>query len=380
VEESLDAGVVTPAVGRPADDAPEGYAEWLVELKRRVRATQFQALRAANAEIIQLYWSVGRDILERQHRLGWGAGVLQRLSADLRREFPGQQGWSPRNVQYMRAMALAWAGEGSNVPRSVAHLPWGHIRLLLDRLDRRDERDWYAVRAQEEGWSLPILRLQIDTDLRHRLGSAPSNFAQTLPSPDSDLAQGLTKDPVVFQHLGLTGPMNEQALEDALMDRIQDTLLELGRGMALVGRQVRITADGKNQWIDLLLFHTEQLRYIVIELKISEFETGFVGQLGSYVVAVDDLLRRSEIHAPTVGILLCQGKNEAWVRYALASASAPLAVADWRMLPVDARAALPSAEELQAVVNDELAIQRAAFEASRGDDRSRMVRDGRRQP
>lgn len=350
---------------RSAEPMPEGYAEWLTTVKARVRETQFRALRAANAEVIQLFWSIGRDILERQKTLGWGAGVVHRVSADLQREFPDQQGWSPRNLQYMRAMARAWEDETANVPRSVAHLPWGHIRLLLDRLDNREERDWYAAQAQALGWSLPILRLQIDTGLRQRSGGATSNFVQTLTAPDSDLAQGMTKDPYIFQHIGLTESLSEHTVEEALVSRVQDTLLELGRGMAFVGRQVRITAGGKDQWVDLLLFHTEQLRYVVIELKVGEFEPAFVGQLGTYVVAVDDLLRHPEIHAPTVGLLLCQGKDEAWVRYALASTAAPLAVADWRGLPPDARAALPSAEELQAMVDDELALQRAELEAQK---------------
>jgi hypothetical protein len=183
--------------------------------------------------------------------------------------------------------------------------------LLLDKTVPGDGRDWYAAQAVEEGWSRPVLKFQIDTDLRRRLGSATSNFARALTPPDSDLAQGMTKDPLVFQHLGLTKPLTEHDLEEALTNRIQDTLLELG-------------------------------------------------QLGAYVAVVDDLLRRPGIHAPTVGLLLCQGKNEAWVRYALVGMASSVAVADWQGLPRDARATLPSAEELQAVVDDEFAVQRAA--------------------
>jgi len=185
-----------------------------------------------------------------------------------------------------------------------------------------------------------VLKYQIDTGLRSRLGIAPSNFEQVLTPPDSDLAQAMVKDPLIFQHLGLTKTATEYAVEEAQTNRTQDTLLELGRGMAFVGRQVRLTAGRTDQWVDLLMFHTEQLRYVVIELKVGDFEISFVSQLGTYVVMVDDLLRNPEIHAPTVGILLCQGKDEAIVRYTLASSAASMAVAE-RLLRRSSRIGTP---------------------------------------
>ncbi|MCL2464600.1 MAG: PDDEXK nuclease domain-containing protein [Micrococcales bacterium] len=338
---------------------PEGYASWLEELKARVRTTQFRAMRAANAEVILLYWSIGRDILQRQERLGWGAKVVTQVAADLRAEFPEQRGWSPTNVKYMRMLAAAWPDLGAIGPQPVDQLPWGHIRTLLDKLDTRDGREWYAQRAVADGWSRAVLAYQIDTKLRDRLGTAPSNFADRLESSDSELAQAMVKDPYVFEHVALTTPLAERTVEEALTNRIQDTLLELGRGMAFVGRQVRFTVDGVDRYVDLVLFHTEQLRYVVVELKVQPFEPGFVGQLGTYVAIVDDVLRCPAIHAPTVGLLLCTGKREATVRYALASSAAPLAIAQWQGLPEDARAALPCVEELQAVVDDEMARQMA---------------------
>jgi len=340
---------------RSLQPMPEGYAGWLDELKARVRATQFRAVRAANAEVIMLYWSIGRDILDRQERLGWGAQVVRRVADDLRSEFPDQSGWSPRNLHYMRALARAWGDAPDFVPQVVAQMPWGHVRTLLDKLDTLEDRQWYATRAVEDGWSRAVLAHQIETGFKARLGAAPSNFAQRLDSPDSDLAQAMVKDPYVFQHVALTTPLMEHDLEEALTNRLQDTLMELGRGITFVGRQVRFTVDGVDRYVDLLFFHAEQLRYIVMELKVTEFEPDYIGQLGTYVAIVDDLLRRPGIHAPTVGILLCTGKRAATVRYALASTTAPIAVARWQGLPEDARAALPRAEELEAVVQDELA-------------------------
>lgn len=342
---------------RSVEEMPDGYEQWLADIAARVRSTQFRIARGSNAETIRLYWSIGRDILDRRERQGWGAKVIERLSRDLQREFPGRQGFSVSNLNYMRAMVVAWPSAEPIPPRIVEELPWGHTRALLDGLDDPDDRDWYARMAIGHGWSRDVLRFQIQSGLRGRAGVAPSNFAEVLPPQQSDLAQQLTKDPYVFEVAALAERITEHDLEQALVDRLQHTLLELGRGMAMAGRQVRLTVDGVDRFIDLLLFHVEQLRYVVIELKVSEFEPEHLGQLSTYVAMVDDLVRNKEIHAPTVGLLLCTGKRESTVRYALAGTGSPVAVAQWQALPAEARAALPSAEELQTVVSEELAHQ-----------------------
>ncbi|ACZ23365.1 uncharacterized conserved protein [Sanguibacter keddieii DSM 10542] len=332
-----------------------GYGEVLARLKDQVRQTQFRAARAANTEVVRLYWSIGREILDRQTVDGWGSRVVSRLATDLRREFPEQRGWSRTNLLYMRKVAEVWTEEAEIVQQAVGRLPWGHITVLLDRLDTRDDRDWYAARAADEGWSRAVLEHKIVAGLRAAVGSAPSNFDTALDGTDSDLARQLVKDPYVFEHLSMVTTRRERDVEQALMDRLQDTLMELGRGMSLVGRQFRLPlGDGDEFVIDLLLFHVEQLRYVVVELKVGPSTPAHLGQLGAYVAAVDGELRRPEIHAPTVGILLCTGKKGAAVTYALASTAAPVAVADYQGLPADARAALPSAVELQAVVDEEL--------------------------
>ncbi|MDR2565431.1 MAG: PDDEXK nuclease domain-containing protein [Bifidobacteriaceae bacterium] len=250
---------------RTLEAMPAGYAEWLADLKTRVRATQLRIVRAANAEVVELYWSIGRDIVERQKRLGWGSKVIPQLASDLRREFPDQTGWSPTNLTYMRKMARRWP-EDQISQQLAAKLPWGQIMVLLDKAHDAEDLRWYAREAVANGWSRAVLAFQLKSGLRERLGAAPSNFAAALPPPDSDLAQEITKDPYVFQHAGLAQGMAEKELEQALIDRIQDTLLELGRGITLAGRQVRLTVDGVDRYLDLLMFHTEQLRYIVIEL------------------------------------------------------------------------------------------------------------------
>jgi predicted nuclease of restriction endonuclease-like (RecB) superfamily len=342
------------AVERPNETlAPDGYVELLEQLKTRVRAAQLRAVRSANLEVLTLYWSIGRDIVDRQDLAGWGARIVDRLAADLRAAFPDQRGWSRRNLQYMRALATAWPDRDQFVQQAAAQMPWGHVMTLLDRLDTHDDRTWYAAQAVEHGWSRTVLEHQIMNQLRQRIGAAPSNFAEHLPPADSELAQQLLRDPYVFDHLTLTRPVAERDLEQALMDRLQATLLEFGHGMAFVGRQVRFDVDGDELVVDLLLFHVEQLRYVVVELKIGRLQLGDTGQLGVYVALVDDRLRRPDRHAPTIGLLLVAGRNEQIVRYALSASSAPLAVADYTYdtLPPDARAALPTAAQLAAALD-----------------------------
>ena len=335
---------------------PDGYGELLARLKARVRATQVRAARAANTEVLRLYWSIGHDILQRQQTAGWGSKIVARLAADLQREFPDQRGWSRSNLLYMRRAAGTWPTEKEFVHHVGGRLPWRHVTVLLDRLDTREERDWYAAQAAENGWTRGVLELQIRSGLRTALGAAPTNFTTALDSSDSELAQQMVKDPYVFEHLGLVARLAEQDVEQALMDRLQHTMLELGRDMAFVGRQVRLTVPDETTgrveefYVDLLFFHVTQLRYVVVEIKVSAFEPAFLGQLGTYVAIVDDQYRRHEIHAPTIGILLCTGKSGPVVRYSLASTAAPVAVADYYGLPPDARAALPTAEELGAAL------------------------------
>ncbi len=337
----------------PKGAVPAGYAELLEALKARVRSTQVRAARAANTEVLRLYWSIGRDILDRQDIAGWGAQVVDRLAADLRAEFPDQRGWSRRNLSYMRALAAAWPDGAAFVQQAAAQLPWGHLLVLLDRLDSQAERDWYAARAVAEGWSRAVLEFSIRSGLHARVGAAPSNFTAQLPPAESDLARELVRDPYVFDTLGLTEPIAERDLEQALMDRLQATLLEFGRGMAFVGRQVRFdVGDGDEVVLDLLLFNVEQLRYVVVELKVGRFGPGDVGQLGVYVAVVEDQLRRPEAHhAPTVGLLLVAGRSDQLVRYALSASSAPVAVADWASLPAETRAVLPPADRLAAALD-----------------------------
>ena len=335
----------------PGSSMPEWYSDLLGSVSRHVSAGRRRAVAAATQQLVLTYWQVGREILERQTFEGYGTKVIDRLSADLKRAFPEATGFSPRNLRYMRAFAAAWP-DLENVQRSAAHLPWRHHQYLLDKLDSPDARLWYATHATEQGWSRDVLAFQIDTNLRDRSGKAVTNFDSTLPPEHSDLAQQATKDPYLFDFLGTTEPTLEHDLERKLLEHVSEFLLELGEGFALVGKQVRLTLGGDEFWCDLLFYHLKLRRYVVVELKAVPFKAEFVGKLGLYLAAVDDLLARDD-EKPTIGLLLCKSKNSVVAEYALRNHTAPIGVAEWATsitdsLPADLAADLPSIETLEA--------------------------------
>ncbi len=336
-------------------------------MKSQVRQARIRASRVVNTELLLLYWDVGRAILDRQAAEGWGSKVIDRLAVDLRSEFPEMRGFSRSNLHYMRKVASEWP-RSAFVQQDVGQLPWGHVLLLIDRLDDQASRDWYAAAAFEHGWSRNVLMHQIRNRLDQRIGAAPSNFTEHLPAGDSDLAQQLVRDPYVFDFLDLTDRVAERELEAALMARLERFLLELGHGFAFVGRQYHFDVNGDDFYIDLLFFNWVQSRFVVVELKIGRFEPEYVGKLGFYVSWVDDNLRDHDQHAPTIGLLLCAGRNDNVVRYSLAGTTAPLAVADYTYdtLPAPVRELVPTDDELAAAVGETLTDLKES-RSSRGD-------------
>ncbi|MGP5165457.1 PDDEXK nuclease domain-containing protein [Arthrobacter rhombi] len=330
---------------------PDGYASTLETLKNRVRDARVQAQRTVNTQLIELYWHIGAEILAQQDRQGWGAGVIRRLAEDLRAAFPDMTGLSYRNLQYMRSFATLWGGEPI-VQQAAAQLPWGHIMVLIDKLDTAEARTWYVSAAVEYGWSRNVLMNMIMNQTMDRTGAAPSNFSRQLATPDSELAQQVAKDPYAFEFLGLSSEVAERDLEQALMDRIVQTLRELGPGFAFVGRQVHFDVGGDDFYLDLLFFHVEQLRYVVVELKTGKFQPEYAGKLQFYIGLVDDKLRRPA-HSPTVGILICGSRNDHTVRYALNQSNAAMAVSTYTYdtLPVEEQQALPDEDELAAALD-----------------------------
>jgi predicted nuclease of restriction endonuclease-like (RecB) superfamily len=337
------------AIPRSRASLPPGYRAFLDDLKVRIRAAQIRAVLAVNSHLVLLYWRLGRDILVRQRHEGWGAHVIDRLGADLRKAFPEMQGFSPRNLKYMRAFAEAWPDE-EIVQQAVAQLPWGHNVRLLDRLRSRDERLWYVRQAVAQGWSRATLEAQIETGLHARVGTAVTNFETTLPPPHSDLAQQTLKDPYVFDFLTVGSDAQERDLERGLVEHLRDFLLELGVGFAFVGSQVRLEVGGEDFYIDLLFFHLQLRCFVVIELKSGEFKPEYAGKMNFYLSAVDAQLRR-EGDQPSIGLVLCKEKNRVVVEYALRDTKKPIGVAAYRLLgklPSSLLGSLPTVEELEA--------------------------------
>lgn len=335
---------------------PDGYADWLTELKRRIHGAQQRATLAVNRELVLLYWQIGRDVLVRQAQQGWGAKVIDRLARDLRVAFPDMKGFSPRNLKYMRAFAEAWPDEAI-VQQVAAQLPWSHQMILLDKVPTPDARRWYAAKAIEYGWSRNILAMQIESGLMVRSGAAVTNFAARLPSPQSDLARESLKDPYRLDFLNLAEDVQERDIEQALIKHVTEFLLELGAGFAFVGRQVLLTVGGDEFFVDLLFYHLKLRCYVVIEIKAGKFKPEHIGQLSFYLTAVDAQLKHHQDH-PTIGLLLCKSKNKIVAEYALRDQAHPMGVAEFKLLetlPHDLQTSLPSIEQLER----ELAIDEA---------------------
>jgi predicted nuclease of restriction endonuclease-like (RecB) superfamily len=325
------------------------YATLLKSIKERIQAAQVRAAVAVNQELVLLYWGIGREILSRQAQEGWGKNVIPRLSRDLASEFPEMKGLSPRNLGYMKAFAEAWPDEPI-LQQPAAKLPWFHNCIILDRIKNQAERLWYIQAAIEHGWSRNVLVVQIEAGLYRRQGKAITNFTKALPAPQSDLAQQLLKDPYNFDFLMLSKDADEREVETGLVAHIQKFLLELGTGFAFVGRQYPLAIAGDDYRLDLLFYHLKLRCFVVIDLKTGPFKPEYAGKMNFYLAAVDDMLKHPSDN-PTIGLILCKGKKELVVEYALRNLATPMGIAEFRhleKLPAELKGSLPSIEEIEA--------------------------------
>lgn len=327
---------------------PDGYSDWLTDLKDRIHHAQQRASLAVNRELIQLYWQIGQDILQRQAEQGWGAKVIERLAHDLRNAFPDMKGFSRSNLMYMRAFAEAWP-DAEIVQQAVGQLPWGHNLVLLSKLKDSIQRLAYAQATLEHNWSRNVLVMQIESGLLERQGKAVTNFEARLPKAQSDLARESLKDPYRFDFLNLGEEAQERAVESALVRHVTEFLLELGAGFAFVGRQVLVDVGGEEFFIDLLFYHLKLRCYVVIELKTGKFKPDHLGQLGFYLTAVDRQIKGDQDN-PSIGLLLCKSKNKVVAEYALSDKSQPMGIAEYKLqqaLPAELETDLPSIEQIE---------------------------------
>ena len=334
---------------------PEGYADWLTQLKGDITQARQRAALAVNAELVQLYHRLGGEIQQRQEAHGWGAKVIERLARDLKDAFPEMKGWSASNLKYMRFFAQHCPDRQFG-QQPADQLPWFHVVTLLTKLDSPVEREWYAQQTVLQGWSRSTLELNIKSRLQQRQGSAVTNFVSRLPAADSALAQETLKDPYLFDFLGLGHDAQEREIEDGLIRHITRFLLELGAGFAFVGRQFRLEVGGDEFFIDLLFYHIRLKRYVVVELKATAFKPEHAGQLNFYLAAVDAQIK-AEDDNPTIGLLLCKQQNRLVAEYALSGIDKPIGVAEYQLLrdlPEILGGKLPSIAEIEAELAGEM--------------------------
>jgi len=338
-------------------DMPENYGVFIKDIKDRIAIKRLETITSANSAMILLYWEIGKSILQRQQNEGWGTKVIDRMSYDLKKAFPDMQGFSTRNLLYMRKFAEAWP-EVEIVQRSVAKIPWRSNITLLDKLKDPELRLWYAQKTIENGFGKDMLVIQIETQLHKRQGAALQNFGSALPPSQSDMANQIFKDPYVFDFLGTADQRKEAELEQKLIDHIQKFLLELGQGFSFVGRQVHLELGGDDFYLDLLFYHLKLRCYVIVELKAGKFDAGFVSKLNMYINVVNDTLRHPD-DKPTIGLLLVKNKNKLVVEYALNGYTNPMGVANWeteitQSFPDSIKSSLPTIEEFENELKNEL--------------------------
>lgn len=332
------------------------YIDWLSQLKTKIQQSRLKATLAVNRELILLYWQIGQEIIERQTQYQWGDKVLDTLAKDLKLAFPKIKGFSKTNLKYMRLFAQAWTYDEIG-QQAVDQLPWGHNIHIFTHIKDKNTRIWYIQKTIDFGWSRNVLDHQIRSQAHLRIGNAQHNFTNTLPNIQSELVRDIFKDPYHFEFLDMGGDVNERQIELGLIHRLKQFLIELGVGFAFIGNQYHVEIGGEDFYIDLLFYHVKLHCYVVIELKNTDFKPEYTGKLNFYISAVDDLIRDKNIDNPTIGLILCKGKNQTIVEYSLRDIQKPMSVATYLTqttdIPNEIADYLPSVNTLtQVITND----------------------------
>lgn len=351
------------------------YKSWRCRIEAMIEHSKLKAVMSVNEEMLALYWKIGKDILEKQRTLGWGTQVIHQLSMDLTHRFPDDRGYSERNLRNMKRFAdaypqfpiwqvpLAKLGElpisqstieqlknddGDFLQVPLAKISWYHHISLLPKAKDDATRAFYILETVANGWSRDVMLLQVDNDYIKAKGKAVSNFDNTLPPPQSDLAKYAFKDPYKFSFLGTVALQNELDLEKSLASKVTEFLLEMGRGFAFVGRQYHVSVDGDDYYIDILMYHLKLHCYVVVELKAVEFIPEFVSKLNFYISAVDEYVKTPE-DKPTIGLLLCRTKSDKKAQFALRGITQPMGIAEYEteQLFADVASSLPQIEDIE---------------------------------
>ena len=354
------------------------YLQWIKELSTRFRRSQVKASVRVNQVMLQFYWELGRDIVEKKAESRWGSGFMKNLSRDLKEVNHDATCFSETNLLYMKNFYLLYQPYlqitpqveeqitqqvaeqkenaitpqlGEQIRNDIFSIGWGHHKVLIDKYSKQPEKALFFVhQTVENGWSRNMLLNFMGTDLYERQGKALTNFQRTVPEETSDLARELTKDPYDFAFTGITGKYNEALLKEKLLGNITQFLVELGTGFGYLGKEYRIQVGEREQFIDLLFYNLNLSCYVVIEVKIGKFEFADIGQLGGYVVACNHTLRKEGRDNPTIGLLICKEKDRVQAQYALESSSQPLAISEYELekfYPEKVEGTIPTIEEIE---------------------------------
>lgn len=328
------------------------YKEIFENIKNEILKSQYKAMQVVNRELVFMYWNIGKIILENAK---WGNKFIDNLSVDLKLEFPTIKGFSIRNLKNMKKFAEEYP-DFEFVQKVSAQITWSDNLLILDKVKEFEKRKWYINETVKNGWSYDILDWQIKSNLyeRQALSEKVNNFQNTLPDVQSDLAMQTMKDPYLFDFIALKGKVKELEIENAMINKIKDVLIELGNGFAFVGNQYKLTVSDKDYFIDLLFYHLKLKCYIVVELKAREFEPTDAGQLNFYLSAIDDLVK-DEADNPSIGLLLCKSKDKFTAEYALKDINKPIGVSEYKILqdiPEYLQSQLPKAEDIELHIQD----------------------------
>ena len=328
----------------------KSYAGLLQSLKTQITQARIRAHLSVNKEMISLYWNIGNQILERQKEEGWGSKVIENISKDLRAEFPEMKGLSARNLVYMQTFAKTFA-DFKITQQAAAQIPWGHICVIMDKVQGNTPQLWYIQKTIENGWSRNVLSFQIKSNLYARDGKSINNFSSTLLSPQSDLAASIIKDPYNLEFLDIQGKFHERELEEKLIDHIRKFLLELGQGFAFMGNQYHLTLDDEDYYLDMLMYHVKLKCYVVIELKTGKFKPEYAGKMNFYLNLMDRQIKDASDN-PTIGLILCEDKKNISVEYAIEGINKPMGVSQFKLtekLPDNLKEFLPSPEEITKI-------------------------------
>jgi len=329
------------------------YQQFLSDIKQRIKSAQYEALRAVNKELISLYWDIGKMIVERQKGETWGKAIVDRLAVDLRSEFPGISGFSSSNLWRMHNFYTYYAKNTKLAPL-VREIGWTHNIIILEKCKDNLEREFYIRMARKMGWTKAVLIHQVENKTYEKTILNQTNFDRTLPAEIKDRAKLAVKDEYMFDFLELGEEYNERQLEQAVLQKIERFLREMGGMFTFIGSQYRLEVAGNEYFIDLLLYHRHLKCLVAIELKIGKFLPEYVGKMQFYLAALDDLVRL-EGENPSIGIILCKDKEKTIVEYALRETRKPIGVGRYKMvsdLPKELAKELPGVEQIEKLMEE----------------------------